>query len=180
MTNCRTGRSRTGQCVQVEAPPLFAASRPARPDESQSLADLWLRSRYASIPAIPAPVHSDNDAREWFASVVVSDRELWVITTEERPAALLVLDHGWIDQLYVEPSVTGRGLGSRLVELAKSRRPAGLQLWTFATNVGAQRFYVRHGFTAVEATDGSGTEEKAPDVRFLWTPAEPASLDGPG
>jgi GNAT superfamily N-acetyltransferase len=133
----------------VEAPPLFAASRPARPDESQSLADLWLRSRYASIPAIPAPVHSDNDAREWFASVVVSDRELWVITTEERPAALLVLDHGWIDQLYVDPKWTGHGLGSVLVNVAKERSPEALDLWTFESNRGARRFYERHGFVAI-------------------------------
>ena len=68
-------------------------------------------------------------------------------------------------------AVTGGGgfLGSRLVELAKSRRPAGLQLWTFVTNIEARRFYERHGFVAAEMTDGSGNEEKEPDVRFVWT-----------
>jgi ribosomal protein S18 acetylase RimI-like enzyme len=64
-----------------------------------------------------------------------------------------------------------KGLGSRLVELAKSRWPEGLQLWTFASNVDAQRFYERHGFVVVEATDGSGNEEKQPDLRLAWPAA---------
>jgi GNAT superfamily N-acetyltransferase len=88
---------------------------------------------------------------------------------DSRPLAVLVLDDDWIDQLYVDPAFTGRGLGSLLIELAKSCRPAGLQLWTFATNTGAQRFYLRHGFNVAETTDGSGNEEKAPDMRFVWT-----------
>jgi GNAT superfamily N-acetyltransferase len=88
---------------------------------------------------------------------------------DSRPLAVLVLDDDWVDQLYVDPAFTSRGLGSRLIELAKSRQPAGLQLWTFATNTGAQRFYLRHGFIAAETTDGSGNEEKAPAIRFVWT-----------
>jgi hypothetical protein len=64
---------------------------------------------------------------------------------------------------------TGIGLGARLVDLAKSRRPAGLQLWRFVTNIGARRFYERHGFVVAEVTDGSGNEENEPDVRFIWT-----------
>jgi ribosomal protein S18 acetylase RimI-like enzyme len=74
----------------------------------------------------------------------------------------------WVDQLYVDSSATGQGLGSELIELAKTLRPDGLQLWTFATNIGAQRFYRRHGFVVAETTDGAGNEEKAPDIRFIW------------
>jgi hypothetical protein len=48
-------------------------------------------------------------------------------------------------------------------------RPLGLQLWTFVTNTRAQRFYLRHGFIAAETDDGSGNEEKAPAIRFVWT-----------
>jgi hypothetical protein len=57
-----------------------------------AVADLWLTSRYASIPAIPAPVHSDDEVREWFASVVLPSRELWVIEANEGLLALLVLE----------------------------------------------------------------------------------------
>jgi ribosomal protein S18 acetylase RimI-like enzyme len=49
-------------------------------------------------------------------------------------------------------------------------RPHGLWLWTFQTNTGARRFYERHGFVAVDETDGSANEERAPDVRYAWRP----------
>ena len=37
------------------------------------------------------------------------------------------------------------------------------------TNIGAQRFYQRHGFVVAETTDGSQNEEKEPDIRLVWT-----------
>jgi GNAT superfamily N-acetyltransferase len=146
--------------------------RRAGPDDAPAVADILIRSRRAAAGAIPPAVHSDAEVRGWVSAVVVPEREVWLAEDgpDGRPLAVLVLEDDWIDQLYVEPSVTGRGVGSRLVELAKSRRPDGLQLWTFATNLGAQRFYVRHGFSEAEATDGSGNEEKAPDIRFTWKP----------
>jgi GNAT superfamily N-acetyltransferase len=141
--------------------------RRARRDEAMAVADLWLRSRYASIPAIPPPVHSDDEVREWFASVVLPRRDLWVIEVDEGLVALVVLDAGWIAQLYVDPEWTRRGLGSRLVNLAKELHPNGLDLWTFQSNVGARRFYEQHGFAALETTDGAN-EEGAPDVHYHW------------
>ena len=132
------------------------------------MANLWLRSRYASIPAIPPPVHTDQDVRGYFASVVLPDREAWVIEAGEQVVALLVLDNDWVDELYVDPEWTGRGLGSRLIELAKELRPTRLDLWTFQSNVDARRFYERHGFVAVGTTDGDN-EEGAPDVHYHWS-----------
>jgi GNAT superfamily N-acetyltransferase len=73
-----------------------------------------------------------------------------------------------LEELYVLPAWAGRGIRSRLIALAKHRRPAGLELWTFQANAGARRFYERHGFRAVEFTDGSGNEEGQPDVRYMW------------
>ena len=80
----------------------------------------------------------------------------------------IVLDGSWVDQLYVDPAMTGRGVGTALVELAKRERPDGLRLWTFASNTGAQRFYERHGFVEVRRTDGRENEERAPDILYVW------------
>jgi ribosomal protein S18 acetylase RimI-like enzyme len=55
------------------------------------------------------------------------------------------------------------------VALAKELRPAGLQLWTFQVNTPACRFYERHGFVEAGRTDGSGNEEREPDVRYSWS-----------
>jgi ribosomal protein S18 acetylase RimI-like enzyme len=82
----------------------------------------------------------------------------------------MVLGDGQLDQLYVDPSWQGRRIGHQLVELAKQRRPEGLALWTFQANGPAQRFYERHGFVAVERTDGHRNEEQEPDVRYVWRP----------
>lgn len=183
-----------------EAPPTVV--RPARRADAPAVADLWLRSRRASEPAIPAPIHTDDEVRAWFASIVLPAGETWVAETVDtpeslditesldtpdsldapetvetvetpeprRPVGVLVLDGPWLDQLYVEPTWFGRGVGSALVSHARSERPDGLDLWTFQANRGARRFYERHGFVAIAETDGDN-EEGAPDVRYRWQPA---------
>ena len=135
--------------------------------DAERIASLWIRSRRASIPSMPPPVHADDEVRSWFATVVLRRRETWVVEVRGAIAAALVLLPGWIDQIYVDPDHTGCGLGTRLVDLAKSLNPEGLDLWTFESNVGARRFYERHGFAAVAATAGDN-EEGAPDVRYHW------------
>ena len=49
----------------------------------------------------------------------------------------MALSADTLEQLYVPPRWTGRGIGSRLVSLAKTRRPKGLDLYTFQVNAGA-------------------------------------------
>jgi GNAT superfamily N-acetyltransferase len=148
--------------------PVGFVLRRADPSEAIAVADVWLRSRHASVPAIPAPVHTDAEVRGWFREVVLPDREVWVVVGPESDlAGMLSMEPGWIDQLHVDPPWFGHGLGSVLVERAKVRQPGGLDLWTFASNAGARRFYERHGFVAVDATDGDN-EEGEPDVRYRW------------
>lgn len=147
--------------------PAEVTIRRARAADSDGVADVWLRSREASVPAIPPPVHSDAEVREWFRRVVLPTREVWVARSGGEIVALLVMDGDWVDQLYVAPGFTGHGIGSQLVETAKAARPGGLQLWTFQSNASARRFYERHGFTAREVTAGDN-EEGAPDVRYVW------------
>lgn len=141
--------------------------RRARPDEAGPAAEVWLASRRAAFPAVPAPTHDDADVRRWFAGVVFGGgREVWVAEGGGALVAVLVLRDTWLEQLYVAPGHTGRGVGSALLGVAKSGRPF-LQLWAFQSNVGARRFYERHGFVAVETTEGDN-EEGEPDVRYQW------------
>jgi GNAT superfamily N-acetyltransferase len=120
------------------------------------------------VPAVPAPVHPDDDVRHHFETVLVPTRETWLAEADGAAVGVLVLDGDEIDQLYVDPDWQRGGIGSELVRLAQDRRPEGLALWTFQSNVGARRFYERHGFVAVAWTDGSANEERAPDVRYVW------------
>lgn len=144
--------------------------RAEQPDVGPA-AEVYLRSRHAAVPAIPPLVHDDNEVRDWFAEVVFVRQVLWIAQDASGAVVgLMVLDGDFVDQLYVDPAHAGGGIGSELLAVARSLWPGGLQLWTFQSNDGAKRFYERHGFTAVEWTDGTGNEERAPDVRYVWRP----------
>jgi len=146
--------------------------RRADPTESDRAADLlWrVREQSAALGAIPPSVHPLEDMRNWMRQVVFARYEVWVGIDEESFVALLVLGRpDWLEHLYIDNTSTGRGLGSRLVDLAKRELGGPVQLWTFQSNLGARRFYERHGFVAVESTDGDN-EEGQPDVRYLYTP----------
>lgn len=143
--------------------------RRARHGEADAVATVWWRSRAASVPQIPAPVHSEEEVRAWFANVVLPEREVWVADDGLVVAGILVLEDDWIDQLYVDPDHIGRGVGGRLMAVAKAQRPGGLRLWTFDANVRARRFYEHHGFVPTASTTGDN-EEGAADVLYEWPP----------
>ncbi len=56
--------------------------------------------------------------------------------------------------MYVQPGWTGVGVGKQLLDHAHQRLPRPIRLYTFQANVGARRFYERHGYQAIEFTDG--------------------------
>ena len=136
--------------------------------DAVAVSALYLRARKAAKATIPMTAHTDDETRRWIAERVVPRTELWVAEDDGGAlVGLLVLDQDLVDQLYVEPTLTGRGIGSELIGLAKRARPQGLRLWTFESNLGAQRFYERHGFRQMERTAGDN-EEGAPDILYVW------------
>ncbi|MEU5039791.1 GNAT family N-acetyltransferase [Streptomyces griseorubiginosus] len=143
--------------------------RRATADDASATADVYLRSFAAALPTIVRP-RSDDEVRAYIRDVVVPARETWVADAEGRVVGLMVLAEGLLSQLYLDPDWRGRGIGDRFVALAKERSPQGLSLWTFQVNKPAHRFYERHGFVEAERTDGSGNEEREPDVRYVWRP----------
>lgn len=145
------------------------AIRRAIPSDACAAADVWLRSWAAALPTVRRG-HTDQEVRAYVRDMVIPQRETWVAVADGSVVGLLVLHEGFVSQLYLDPPWRGRGLGDQFVLLAKKRYPDGLQLWTFQVNGPAQRFYERHGFIAVEHTDGSGNEEHEPDIRYVWRP----------
>ncbi|MGW1165103.1 GNAT family N-acetyltransferase [Streptomyces sp. NPDC002550] len=138
--------------------------------DARAAADVYLRSFGTALPTV-VRAHTDDEVREYIRDVVVPLRETWVAeAADDGIVGLLVLDGELLSQLYLAPEWRGRGIGDRFVALAKERSPGGLTLWTFQVNKPAHRFYERHGFAAAEFTDGSGNEEREPDVRYVWRP----------
>ena len=164
-----------------EAGPGFGLLvRPATVEDADTLATLYLDARAAAYPAIPRPVHGPEEVRQWWRGRLEAPAcEVWVAEEDGRLLGLLLLEGDWLHSLYVAPDRTGEGIGSVLLDLAKTLRPRRLGLWVFTTNSGAQRFYARHGFVEVRRTPGTGpdgNEEGAPDIELAWP--DPASLAG--
>lgn len=146
--------------------------RPSSPDEAEAVADVFLAARADSAAAgrIPAIVGTEDGARA-FIRRQYDEARISVWDDHGDVVALLITSPGWIEHLYVAPGQTGRGIGGALVDHAKQHASGPLELWTFQANDGARRFYERHGFEAVEFTDGSTNMERSPDVRYVWRPA---------
>ena len=90
-----------------------------------------------------------------------------VARTDEAVVGFLVRRNAEIHGLYLHPKVQGKGIGRRLINVAKDHRDH-LGLWSFAANARASRFYRQAGFVEVMRSDGADNEFGLPDVRFEW------------
>jgi GNAT superfamily N-acetyltransferase len=115
---------------------------------------------------IPPAAHSDDQVRAWFRDVVLPSKEVWVTTLGPEITAMMVLDSGWVEQLYVAPDHLRRGYGSQLVRQAQATR-GELALWTFEANVDARAFYEAQGFRPTVPAS-SDNEERAPAICYRW------------
>jgi GNAT superfamily N-acetyltransferase len=113
-----------------------------------------------------AGLHTPEEDRWFFREQVFAACEVWGSGLPSLHG-FIAFREGWIDQLYVLPQHQGHGAGTALLDVAKTRFPS-LQLWTFQRNADARRFYERRGFRALRETDGSGNEEREPDVLYEW------------
>ena len=120
------------------------------------------------MPWLPK-LHTEAEDRRFFAERVLRECEVLVVRRSGAPVAFLALKEDMVEHLYVRPEAQREGIGSALLDAAKAWRPDGLRLWVFERNSGARAFYARHGFTEVTRTDGSGNEEREPDVLMAWS-----------
>ncbi|WP_244494953.1 GNAT family N-acetyltransferase [Bosea sp. Root483D1] len=114
-----------------------------------------------------AGLHTPEEDRAYFGSVVFDECELWGTFDGPALVGFIAFRDGWIDQLYVLPTYQGQGVGSALLDVAQMRC-SEFNLWTFQRNAIARRFYERHDFVEAELTDGSRNEEREPDIRYVW------------
>ena len=144
--------------------------RPAVAEDATEVVEVHLRARREAerLGHMPTGIHADDEVRAWLTGRLAVD-ETWVAEVDATVAAYARFTPTWLDDLYVDPGRQGQGLGSALLALVASLRPDGFALWVFETNVPAQRFYARHGLVVTERTDGSGNEERAPDLRMEWS-----------
>lgn len=144
------------------------STRLATQADAKIIANLYLASRKQYIPFAPL-VHSDEAIQQWVHDLLIPNSQVWVVEQNDVILGMMAIVEkqkvNWIEQLYVLPQVTGQGVGSLLIAKAKSLN-LPIRLRTFQENLGARRFYERHGFKIIEFSDGSGNEEHCPDILY--------------
>lgn len=146
--------------------------RPASEVDLAAIADVHLAARAGAGAAFPPSVHSDDEARAWVAGWDLAAYDVGVAVLDGRVVGYTRATTTWLDDLYVLPEAQGRGIGSALLARVLALHPDGIGLWVFESNRPARDFYARHGFVALERTDGSANEERAPDIRLVWPGAD--------
>jgi GNAT superfamily N-acetyltransferase len=123
--------------------------------DSAAIADIHLSARRAAMPHLRR-AFTDAQTRDWFSRVVGIRPHTWWLARVDR---------------VVVGYCQGRGIGTMLLNKAKSLSPHRLALSTFEINTKARAFYEARGFEAVGFTDGQN-EEMEPDVQYVWLPTQ--------
>jgi ribosomal protein S18 acetylase RimI-like enzyme len=145
--------------------------RPYRPDDLDTVVDLWYDTWHATFPDL----RHDEPKDEWrrrFETEIAAEEQVFVAEVDDQIAGFLAVKdrgngHGYLHEIFVSPDVQRRGVGSALMRLAKDLAPAGLRLHTLQRNTQAAAFYQRHGFSV--ASTGIG-RVGLPNAQYAWTP----------
>ena len=145
--------------------------RPAKPGDAEAVAEVLCDSRREFLSYAPM-VHAPQEVRHWVADVLLPAGGVFVAVHTKLVIAMVAIAQkdgvGWIDHLYVRPGFTAQGIGAELLRFAHGVLKPPIRLCTFQANAGARRFYERHGYRPIEFADGSGNEERCPDVLYEW------------
>lgn len=143
--------------------------RPYKPDDLEAVVALWRASkRDAFLYVESQQSYTLEEDTAYFRHIVAVENEVWIAEVDGRLTGLLAIRGDFIDQLYVAVDVKRSGVGSALLQKARSLSPAGLRLFTFQRNTAARAFYEKHRFVAVRFGI-SPPPENEPDVEYRWT-----------
>ncbi|MCT7376385.1 GNAT family N-acetyltransferase [Chelativorans salis] len=143
--------------------------RPGRRADADEIARV-MRAALSSFNWMPM-VHTPEEDRAFIGNHVLRHQKVTIAEAEGEIVGFIAVEGEWVEQLYLKPGWTGRSVGSRLLDHATAVMPV-VKLHCFQANSGARRFYERHGFVAEVFGDGSGNEEKLPDIRYVRYRAE--------
>jgi len=145
--------------------------RRALAEDGPAIAGLYTAARVAAVPQMPPAMHTADEDIRFFSRRMTDDEvTTWVAEAHGEMLGFALCTPTFLDGLYVRPDLTGQGIGSLLLDVVDATHPDGYELWVFESNTGARRLYERRGLVEVERTDGSGNEEKAPDIKMAWRP----------
>lgn len=143
--------------------------RLAEKADHERVSNILIDARAAFMPYAPS-AHAEQEVRDWVRNHLIPIGNVMVVTVNEDVVGFMAISYNdgysWIDQMYVQPSLVGRGIGTKLLQHALAVLPSPIRLYTFQANTGARRFYERNGFHIIELIDGQANEELCPDVLY--------------
>lgn len=135
------------------------------PADLHPLVRMWRESFEFGVGIVdPHPIeeqidHFDRNVRTRNRVLVVKDAEVIV--------GFMASTHESVAQLHVRVGHHRRGIGRRLLDLAKDESDGTLWLYTFARNTNACAFYESQGFSVVQR--GFEPTWRLADVKYAWS-----------
>lgn len=146
---------------------MNAAIRPAREDEYDAVARIWMTSAAAAglctasddfLQKLRARI-PDEIAKGWHLYVAVDDEVIVAML------ALVPADK-CLHQIFVAPNHLGHGIGTMLMAFAREKMPDEIWLHASTANTRATRWYESEGF--VKEREEVRDDEPAPRVYYRW------------
>lgn len=113
----------------------------------------------------------------YFCSIEPRNIRVVIDETSSTLAGFMARNLRELDHLYIDVEYQGLGLGTQLLNEAKSGASEGLELYTFQKNLRAQSFYLSNdfieearGFAAQETNPWASSPEDLADIKYRWTP----------
>ena len=138
--------------------------RPATSSDAAAIAKL-MRAALASFDWMPV-IHTPAEDLAFIRDIVLPLQQVTVAEAVKGIVGFIAVSCDWVEQLYLDPTWTAQGIGSRLLMDATAALPV-VKLHCFQSNTGARRFYERHGFRAESFGDGTTNEEGLPDILYV-------------
>lgn len=131
---------------------------------------LWQRAWQVAYPQIAFAKRLEWWRGRWLNELVPA-ATIVVMEDAGTMIGFVTIDEktGYLDQLVVAPEFWGQGLAGRLIDEAKRRAPAGIELQVNKDNARALRLYGRCGF--VIAGEDVNRHSGAPVFLMRWRPA---------
>lgn len=141
--------------------------RPLEIADAEAVAAIARRARIGAIPHFP-DLHSPAEDLAFYRGEIDSKPGWAWVDEPGRIVGFVIRRDAFIDHLYVDPERQRSGIGAELLGRAVAEIDGPqVRLWTFQANTRAVAFYGRNGFRILEATEGSGNEERLPDFLFV-------------
>jgi putative acetyltransferase len=143
--------------------------RPYRGEDEDAAIALWLQTWQQAYPSIDF-AGRENWWRERWRSELVPAAAIVVAEAGGALVGFVTVDTatGYLDQIVVAPETWGTGVAELLLDEAKRRSPARLELHVNTDNARAIRFYEKLGFSITG--DGVNRISGKPVHRMRWQP----------